>query len=852
MQKKKVLLIGWDACEWKVVDELIGKGLMPTLQKFLKDGTSGKIATLEPPISPMLWTSIATGKRPEAHGITGFLEPDTDLNSKSGVRPVLVTSRKVKAIWNILNQEGYKSNIIGWWPSHPAEPINGCMVSNFYPLSRVVNEEKWTMIEGTVYPKRLAEELVKLRVHFNEFSGPVIKNFIPGAEKVDQDKEKVLFNVVNTLGHACSIHNAATYLIENEPADFTAIYYDAMDHFSHAAMKYHPPKMPHIDQEKYNLYNGIVTAAYRFHDMMLERLLELVDDDTTVMIISDHGFHPDHLRPVMLPKEPSGPTYEHSPYGFFAVKGPGIAKNKKIFGGSVIDITPTVLSIYDLPVARDMKGRVLNDIYEIPKKINFIDSWENVEGETGMHATEQLRDPKSEHEAMNQLIELGYVEELSEDKSKNIKSCIDESNYNLARGFIHTNRHQEAMELLEVLSKENNHETRFSIRLFNCYLQLGKINEATELIRVLREINKGNLVPGIELSEGLLEMAKNNTVHATELFKRLLVFDPNSSQTYIYIAQSYARRHFYPEAEEHFRKALECDPQSIFAMEGLAYILFKTDRHEEALDQLMNLVEITFYFPRAHALMGEILLDAGYYEKAAESFEVALNMNNRDIKSRKRLIKIYSEHIKNEDKLKFHQTILDQLILGEIIVVTGLPRSGMSLVMQMLEKAGIELFYDDNKKKDEFNPNGYFESSLSKLLSFDKTWLKQANGKAIRISCDLIEFLPENFNYKVIYITRDFNEVLKSTMKTERRFSDAYLNSFPVLLAESFSKYNSILQKALESRLDLDLLELNFNNLIENPEIQVEKICEFLGKGKISEIKSVINSDLYLTKAVGK
>jgi predicted AlkP superfamily phosphohydrolase/phosphomutase len=77
----------------------------------------------------MLWTSIATGKRAYKHGIHGFSEP---LPDGSGVRPITLLARKTKAVWNILNQTGHRSLVVGWWPSHPAEPINGVMVSNHF------------------------------------------------------------------------------------------------------------------------------------------------------------------------------------------------------------------------------------------------------------------------------------------------------------------------------------------------------------------------------------------------------------------------------------------------------------------------------------------------------------------------------------------------------------------------------------------------------------------------------------------------------------------------------------------------------------------------------------------------
>src|SRR5271169_3410773 len=130
MASRKVLLVGWDAADWKVIRRLV------------EHGASGQISTLHPPLSPMLWTSIATGKRPFKHGIHGFSEPTQD---GRGVQPVTNLSRKTKAVWNILNQHDLRSVVIGWWPSHPAEPINGVMVSDHYHRAGGPLAEGWPL-----------------------------------------------------------------------------------------------------------------------------------------------------------------------------------------------------------------------------------------------------------------------------------------------------------------------------------------------------------------------------------------------------------------------------------------------------------------------------------------------------------------------------------------------------------------------------------------------------------------------------------------------------------------------------------------------------------------------------------
>ena len=98
--RPKTLLVGWDAADWNMIRPLLAAGEMPNLARLIAGGVSGNLATIYPPFSPMLWTSIATGKRPGKHGIHGFIEPDP---GGAGVRPVSSLSRSAKAVWNILN-----------------------------------------------------------------------------------------------------------------------------------------------------------------------------------------------------------------------------------------------------------------------------------------------------------------------------------------------------------------------------------------------------------------------------------------------------------------------------------------------------------------------------------------------------------------------------------------------------------------------------------------------------------------------------------------------------------------------------------------------------------------------------
>ena len=189
--------------------------------------------------------------------------------------------------------------------------------------------------------------------------------------------------------------------------------------------------------------------------MMLGRLLELINEDTTVMLISDHGFHPDHLRPKDLPAEPAGPAFEHRDYGIFVLKGPGIKQDKLIHGASLLDITPTLLPLFGLPMAEDMDGKPLADAFEQELEIEWIASWEDVEGNDGRHPKDMVVDAADSEAALDQLVALGYIDRPDQDAGKAIADSQRELDYNLSRAYMDEDKYGEAIPLLQKLYLEN-------------------------------------------------------------------------------------------------------------------------------------------------------------------------------------------------------------------------------------------------------------------------------------------------------------------------------------------------------------------------------------------------------------
>lgn len=681
---KKVLLIGWDAADWKIINPLLDQGLMPTLEDLVNHGVIGNLATLHPVLSPMLWNSIATGMRPDKHGILGFIEPDPQTGR---VRPVTSTSRKVKAIWNILTQRGYKTHVVGWFAGHPAEPINGISVSDLYPyavapLEPARPEKAWPLPPGAVYPESLRETFAQLRMHPAEVTEAAILPVIPRAAEIDQEKDKRLESYAKVLSENCSIHNAATWILQNQPWDFMAVYYNAIDHFCHGFMHFHPPRMEGIPEDQFEIYKDVVNGAYRFHDMMLQTLLELAGPETTVILVSDHGFHSDHLRPRGIPIEPAGPAVQHRNFGIVAISGAHIKQDERIYGATLLDVTPTILTLFGLPVGADMDGRVLVQAFEEPPEINRIPSWEQEAGDCGMHPEDLRVDPVAAQAVLQRFVALGYVEAPGEDQAKAAEMAVREQHYNLARAFIDGRRYRDALPLLKELVKKWPDDVRFSQYLAQCYLAMRRRAEAKAILEQLisnpprpaarddAEVPKSGSEargevpkprPWADLLMGIIQFEEGNMDGALASLLQAERSDPRLPDLHLRIGDVYLRQKRVDDAERAFQRALEIDGDSPAAHLGLAIVHLRKRRNEQAAGQALHAVGLQHFLPKGHFYLGVALARLGHRERAALAFETSLTMLPGLMAAHRWLATLYRQPGGDPEKAARHNSIYLQM-----------------------------------------------------------------------------------------------------------------------------------------------------------------------------------------------
>jgi predicted AlkP superfamily phosphohydrolase/phosphomutase/tetratricopeptide (TPR) repeat protein len=872
--KRKVLLVGWDGADWDHITPMMDAGKLPVLESLVNRGVMGNIATLQPVLSPMLWNSIATGKEAWKHGVHGFVEPDP---RGRGARPWSSSTRKTKALWNILSQRGLTSNIINWWASFPAEPIRGCVISNL-----IHGSKKPQLNDHVVHPETLSEELAELVVEATELGGEQLLPFVPQGGNVDQDSDARLSTLAKHLAEMLTTHNAATHVMAENEWDFTAVYYTAIDHFCHTFMPYFPPRLPWIDEDDFEMYQHVIEGIYRFSDMTLGRLIELSGDDTTVIVCSDHGFESGSQRLMLTPNEPAGPAHWHRKYGIFVAAGPGIRSDSRIYGASLLDVAPTILHMFGLPVGEDMDGRVLDEIFVEPRVIERIESWDAVQSaESGIVDAAFAMPEKASNDLMKQFAALGYIDDLGESTAEQFEFATTEAAYNLAINLAWSGQHVEAAERLLTLVDKYPWENRFLLNLARTFITSGHAQQARDLLESCFDLEQTRNNSALAVwAETLLSL--KDAAGSIEALKRLRQRRPKTPGPYLQMGRCYLRLDDYGSALSTYQSAWGLDHENAETHFGLASSYLGLRDFESAAYHALESVTLLYNRWRGHLVLGISLMQLKHYERAAFALSVAARIAPDQPRPLRWLSLLYAgplndsntsdEHVARFEQARHKAWLRTQQSKSEtptkvfvnrdwsaipneserqsllqknrpipvsqskpsgktFVLVSGLPRSGTSLMMQMLEKGGLPPKTDSERAADQDNPKGYFEwEAIKKLASqpqlFDEQGLDQ---KSIKVVAPLLPLLPYRHNYKVIFMDRPVDEVVASQAKMTDRLGTQGADWSDETLAKELHRYRQLSLAWLAGHPRAELLVVNYPSLLESPASHIDSISEFIG-----------------------
>jgi predicted AlkP superfamily phosphohydrolase/phosphomutase len=367
--KEPILFVGIDSADWDVINPLLEEGKLPNLAALIDSGVSCDLHSLEPKQkSPTIWATIATGKLPEKHGVSGYLDPTSKKLITSNVRTA-------RTFWEILGENGVTVTVIGWLVSWPAEPVNGYMVADYFKFPPRPDRP---LPEHLTWPDSLTDEVTPFKVTRDEISDEDLDRFIDlnaamsadEAQKLPVEKMFLEMRSLNELPERAeslrgilagdrTFLSVARHMLQKHRTDVTVVYLRGVDTASHKFWSSaHPGKVGFpVSETENRVFGETVNRYYQYADEMLG---DLVGDfgEGTVIVCSDHGF--EGPKPGQMP----GGVNDHGPLGILVMKGAAFRKGVHIPERSVRDITPTILALCGLPVGRDMDGAVIEDAFE--------------------------------------------------------------------------------------------------------------------------------------------------------------------------------------------------------------------------------------------------------------------------------------------------------------------------------------------------------------------------------------------------------------------------------------------------------------------------------------------------------
>lgn len=408
-RRHPLVVIGVDGATWDVMDPLLAQGKLPAIASLLRRGARSELITLPPLVSPLAWTTYATGTFPRVHNILDYTYPYVG----EGRHAVESSARRVPAIWNLASYYDRTVAIVGYYATNPVERVSGVMVPDSLLEQR----------GGQTFPPGLADSLDLLPPP--AAGSPLLERFFGWPyDPADGDDPASPYASASRLVRrdvddgVVRDENARRALLEvmNEPHDLTVVYLRSVDFTSHDTWWFWDDRdfdrSPPARQRE--LLHGVIPAAYGQADEVIGETLRRLGANANVVVVSDHGFGSSpafRLWKLITDKVPP-PEHRsgmHRFNGVLLAAGPDIVPGT-YRGIDMMSITPLLLRLLDLPISSALPGSVPEQL--LTKR--FLDRHPRRQVEAyhigWSPPGAAVSSPETDTRGMQQLEALGYIE----------------------------------------------------------------------------------------------------------------------------------------------------------------------------------------------------------------------------------------------------------------------------------------------------------------------------------------------------------------------------------------------------------------------------------------------------------
>lgn len=397
----RVLLVGIDGASPRISGPLLREGRLPTLAALAARGASGPLRSSLPLFSPRVWTTIATGKTPEKHGIRSFGRPGPD-----GTMQLYRSSdRRTHALWNIVSDAGLRVGVVNWWTTHPPERIDGVMVTDHLFPEELANLGEFMHVEVDPrgVPVQPADWLERVLAQLGRE-----EPLTTVANPFDPPRDLPEWVASDYLARRFRFDGALTRIaleIEAElRPDVLMVLLPGIDKVSHYLWGASEPDDVYpfgvfYPPERKQAALAALQDYYVYTDGLIGLLVSQYGPDDLVLVVSDHGFEagPGLFRITGIHKTKAAWD------GVAFAAGPGVPAGATTDGFRVVDVTPTILAWLGLPLGRDMDGHPAAFLARSPPPP--IDTWDGTPIERVGAPS-----PEAEGRLVEELRSLGYLE----------------------------------------------------------------------------------------------------------------------------------------------------------------------------------------------------------------------------------------------------------------------------------------------------------------------------------------------------------------------------------------------------------------------------------------------------------
>lgn len=645
----RVLVIGLDGADWQILDPLLEAGRLPNLRGLVERGTRARLLSISPLLSPVVWTSVATGVEPTRHGVLDFLVSD----ASGTAQPVTSAQRRVPTVWEMLSRKGIEVGVVGWWATWPADPVRGYLVADRVAYQLFGYRSDPTAARGKSWPPDLYSDVRPLVVEPSSVGWSEVRPYLDGAhereEQYPPDERELLDEFRTLLASGRTYLGIAEQMRTRFRPRLEVVYFEGTDTVGHLFMPYRPPRLPGVSDERAAAFSHVVDRYYETIDGYVGRLLA-GREDWTVLVVSDHGFATGAGRPRTTDSRIGhGAAADwHRRFGVLIVSGAHARPGRSIDEATIYDIAPTILALFGEPVPRSWPGRVVSEALDE----RFVEThpvrYRADDPQRGA-GSQVAADPAAE-DLIAKLRSLGYVGTAGEGDSRSARnnagvSLLAQGRYaeaerefragledgrpampilmvNLALSLRLQGKGEPAAELFERALGFEATRRMAANELALLRLDEGRLDEAEGAARDALRLEPD--AAELHNSLGLVLEARGDLARAAEEYRRSAALNSDSAMSRNNLGNLSKDRGDLADAERWYLRAIEADPYFMGSYNNLALVY----QAQGQIDRAIDLYDRALGKAPGNAVvlnnLGSLYFASREYDRAREAWERAV------------------------------------------------------------------------------------------------------------------------------------------------------------------------------------------------------------------------------------